>query len=150
MRGTGRKGVKGRAEVKSDFRDLGGLAESTSNAIGRNRGAVVILETRVFIPDRVDCGAAAHGESPSFASARVKSRDLVCPSLVVSPLASVHLFVVLLAVVAQGFVRVEAGFVAGAILPKDRFALGGVGWVGVFVKEFSWARVQFRCPITDG
>ena len=47
--------------------------------------------------------------------------------VVFSTLRSVHLAVRLVAVVARRFVRVETGLFAGAILPKDRFALGDVG-----------------------
>ncbi len=70
---------------------------------------------------------AAHARIQSSAFARVMLRALEGSFVVFSTLRSVHLAVRLVAVVARRFVRVETGLVAGAILPKDRFAFEGVG-----------------------
>ena len=85
------------------------------------------LKTRVFTQNQQVFRATAQALRQSSAPARVKSRAFAGSFSALSPLASVHLSVGLVAVVARCFVRVETGLVAGAILPKDRFALGDVG-----------------------
>ena len=147
MPGIGLGGVLGEGGRSNRLIGFGYHNGSTGKGSNQSCTAIGTLKTRVFTQNQQVFRAAAHARRQGSASAQVKSRAFVGSFSALSPVASIHLGVGLVAVVARRFVRVETGLVAGAILPKDRFPLGGVGLAVVVVEEFSLARVRFRYPI---